>query len=230
MCRTRGLADQQRRATGAVDRDAGARWIRDAHEARGQQAFALQANAGVRQLGVGRDRRVGQRHQQFVGELRDRTGPSERRRHCGPQGLGLGPGRAGQRVGQRVDAIRQGQRRRRPVAQPMPGAAAQIGRDQVEAVIARCQRGAEARCVELAGEPVDDQAAARRRIRQVARRLAHIGQQRQAAGTVQAQPGAAAGEVAPGQQRHAARLPPGHRLTGARKILVTVGGDDDRKA
>src|SRR5437763_15185333 len=66
----------------------------------------------------------------------------------------------------------------------------------------------------------------------MARRFAHVGEKGQTALGGEAQPRAASFEVAPAQDRGAARLgcPPAEASGGALEEFVAVGRDDERKA
>ena len=84
----------------------------------------------------------------------------------------------------------------------------------------------------LPGQPRRHDRTARGRGRALARRIAHVGQQRNAPGSGQAHPGATGLQVAPAEHRLGRRrgLPPIERGGRAVQELVAVGGDDQRIA
>jgi hypothetical protein len=106
---------------------------------------------------------------------------------------------------------------------------AKINAQQIEAIARHLREIAEVG--QRIGQTPQHQFSARSRWHKMPARFTHIGHQRQAAGRVQAQPGAAAREIlsAEDRLRGGPRPPPLQRQAGPRKELIAVGGQHKRE-
>ena len=189
-----------------------------ADEHAGQQALGLEADAGVRQMLVGRRLRVGQQGKQaFVigvvqGLLQALAGTQQ-----------LRPGRIEAGIGQPVDAFaelaRLGLAR---IEVPQLPAVAEQQVETAELLQLRLQLGHELGRALRAGEKACRQLATRGAAQRLAR-IADIGQGGEAPVGAEAQPGAAGLQVTAGHQT--GHIVPGRQRGGRAGIeLVAVGG------